>query len=121
MQGYTGSFAINGVKLDLQPSEFQWQEPELINRDGNGRAVYPAFRSFVMKWGIMSTSELAQLVNYFNYTAATGTAVLDLPQWGNSGYYFYSYSGTYMNHPTVGMYFNQYVQDVELLITGIRV
>jgi len=121
MQGYTGSFAINGTQLSLQPSEFQWQEPPLLGRDGQGRPVYPAFREFTLKWDFMSTSELAQLNNFFLYVSATGTAVVDLPKWGDTGYLFYSYSGTFLNVPVVGAYFNQYVSDVQLVVSGIRV
>lgn len=121
MQGYTGSFAINGVNLTLQPSSFQWEELELLGRNGQGRAIYPAQTTFLLNWGLMSTQDLDQIIGLYDTVSVTGTAVVDLPEWGHADYYFKSYSGTLLNRPTVGEYFNTYVTDVKLVVTKIRV
>lgn len=120
MQGYTGSFALNGANLTLQPSTFGWENRDTLGVDGNGRPVYSALGSFQMFWGIMSTSELEQLITIFDTVSVTGTVVADLPEWGHSDYYFKSYSGTVLNRPQVGEYFNSYVTDVRVIITKIR-
>lgn len=120
MQGYTGSFALNGTNFTLQPSTFGWESRESLGVDGNGMPMYSSVGSFQIAWGLMSTSELNQLITIFDAMASTGTVVADLPQWGHSGYYFKSYSGTVMNRPTVGEYFNSYVTDVRLVISNIR-
>lgn len=119
MQGYTGSFAINGSNLQLQPSTFKWNDRDVLNRDGQGRAIYPALWTFDMYWGLMSTGNLKQLLDFVS-ASATGTMVVDLPEHGNNDYYFKSYSGTLLDSPTVGEYFNTYVTDVRLTVTNIR-
>lgn len=118
--GFTGSFALNGTNLTLQPSTFGWENRDSLGIDGNGRPIYSSLGSFQMYWGLMSTSELAQLVGIFDTVSTTGSVVADLPEWGNSGYYFYPYSGVVMQRPQVGDYFNSYVTDVRLVITNIR-
>lgn len=119
--GYSGSYGFNGTKLTLQPSKGQWESKDILGRDGSGRAIYPSMGDFTLIWGIMSTSEFKQLNDYFLYVSNTGTIVSDLPKWGDVDYLFYSYSGTLLNRPSVGSYFSEYVEDVRLLITNIRV
>ena len=119
MQGYTGSFAINGTNLSLQPTEFRWVDKDLLGKDGQGRPVYPSIGEFEMSWGLMSNSELKQLIDFSNAILSTGTAVVDLPKWGHPDYYFYSYSGTFITAPSVGAYFNTYVTNVKLTVTNI--
>lgn len=120
MQGYTGSFALNGTALTLQPSTFNWENREQLGMDGNGKPMYSAVGEFQLMWGLMSTTELNQLTTFFDSVSSTGTVVADLPQWGHTGYYFKSYSGTVMHRPTVGEYFNSYVTDVRLVLSNIR-
>lgn len=121
MMGYTGSFAINGTKITLQPEEFNWEDFPILGRDGNGKPIYPAIGEFKLQWGFMTTSEFKQINDFYNTILVTGTAVVDLPKWGDDGYLFYSYSGTHLNRPVANAYFNQYVKDVTLLVTNIRV
>lgn len=120
-QGFSGSYAVNGVNLSLQPSEGQWIEKDVLTRDGQGRPIYSALGEFVMSWGLMSTSEFNQLMGFYEYVSNTGTSVVDLPKWADADYKFYSYSGTIINRPTVGVYFNTYVTDVRLVVSSIRV
>lgn len=119
-QGYTGSFALNGSNLNLQPSTFGWENRDSLGTDGNGRLMYSSLGSFQLYWGLMSTSELNQLISIFDTVSTTGTVVADLPQWGHNDYYFKSYSGAIMQRPQVGEYFNTYVTDVRLILSNIR-
>lgn len=119
-QGYTGSFALNGSNLTLQPSTFGWENRDVLGTDGNGKPIYSALGSFQMYWGLMSTSELRQLILISDSVSATGTVVADLPEWGNADYYFKSYSGAVMQRPQVGEYFNTFVTDVRLVISNLR-
>ena len=69
----------------------------------------------------MSTAELKQVNDAYLAVSNTGTAVVDLPKWGDNDYVFYSYSGTVLSRPTVGAYFAGFVEDVTLVISSIRI
>jgi len=120
-QGITGTFAVNGTTINLSPSNSQWDNKDVIGVDGNGHSIYPAVGEYKMEWGLMSTSELKQINDFYLTTLTTGTCVVDLPKWGDTDYTFYSYSGTILSRPTVGQYFAGYVKDVVLTVTNIRV
>ena len=119
MQGTSGSFAINGVVLSLQPSVHRWTGRDILGTDGNGRPLYPALREYEMVFDLVPTSDLVQLVNA-QLSSVTGTLVMDLPKWGDSTYTFYSYSGTVAREPEVGEYFIDHVKSVKWLISNIR-
>lgn len=120
MQGYSGSYAINGLKL-LQPTNHQWVEFDILGIDGNGRPVYPQIGEYQLEWGLMPTSDLKTLIDFANFSLTTGTCVVDLPKWGDNDYLFYSYSGTYISRPTVGSYFAEHVENVRLIVRNIRI
>lgn len=120
MIGYSGTYAFNGSNLQLPPSEGQWGQRESIGMDGNGRPIYPSVRTFTMTWNLMSVNDLQQLINAQLAVANTGSSVVDLPKWGASAYLFESYSGAFVNEPSVGKYFAEHVEDVNLLITNVR-
>lgn len=120
MNGTSGSYAVNGTAFTLQPSEGKWEQKDIIGRDGSGRAIYPAMTDFTMTWGLVSTAEFKQLNDFYEYVSNTGTLVVDLPKWGDTNYTFYSYTGAFVNRPTAGAYFERYVTDVQLVVTGIR-
>lgn len=119
MQGITGTFAINGTDLTLQPSTSKWLGRDDLGTDGNNRAIYPAFREYEMSFELMPVSDLAQLINA-QLSSVTGTLVMDLPQWGASTYTFKSYSGTSAREPEIGEYFIDHVSSVRWLIANIR-
>ena len=120
MIGYSGTYAFQGVNLQLPPTEGQWEERDVLGYDGNGRPIYPAVRSFTMKWNLISSTDLQQLINAQRSVANTGTVVVDLPKWGASDYLFDSYSGTFVHEIEVGPYFAQHTQSCTLLISNIR-
>jgi hypothetical protein len=119
MIGTTGSFAINGTRISLQPSTHKWSGRSELGVDGNNRPLYPAIREFEMSWDLMPVSDLAQLINA-QLASVTGTLVMDLPQWGSSIYTFYSYSGTVAREPQVGQYFSEHVESVIWVVGNIR-
>ena len=119
--GYSGSYGINGTNLTLSPSQGGWESKDVIGVDGNGHSIYPSVTEFNMEWGLMPTPDFKQLQDAYLTTVTTGTAVVDLPEWGATDYKFYSYTGTIISRPTVGMYFAEHVKDVKLTITNIRV
>lgn len=120
MQGYSGSYALNGTNLTLQPSSGMWDAKEIVGYDGSGRPIYPAVAEFTLSWDLVPTSDLKQLIDFYDYVSNTGSVVADLPKWGDNDYMFYSYSGTFPNRPTVGAYFVGYVTDVKMVINNIR-
>lgn len=117
--GYTGSYAINGVNLQLQPTNGAWEGRESLGNDGNGNNIYPQYRAFILKWGLMSVSDAQQINNVFLTVGNTGTVVVDLPKWGALDYQFYSYSGCIVSEMQVGEYFNQYITDVTVRISKV--
>jgi len=118
--GLSGSYALNGTNLTLQPTEGRWGERDSFGMDGSGHPIYPSVRTFELSWELISTSELQQVINFFNAVGNTGTVVADLPQYGAAAYQFYAYSGCTLNEVMVGAYFQEYVQDTKLLILNIR-
>jgi hypothetical protein len=120
-QGVTGTYAINGTDLSLQPSTGQWLGRDILGTDGNGRAIYPNIRSFEMSWDVMPIVDLHQITD-LQEASDTSPLVVDLPRWatGINDYQFRSYSGTYAEEPVVGQYFEQHVMEVKLVIRNIR-
>lgn len=118
--GLSGSYAVNGTNLSLQPTEGKWNQRDSYGYDGGGHPIYSQFRTFELKWALISTSDLVQLINTFNAISNTGTVVFDLPQYGASAYQFQRYSGCTLNEVSVGAYFQEHVMDVTLLVLQIR-
>lgn len=120
MDGYSGTYALNGINLLLPPTEGAWVQRDTVGMDGNGRPIYPSVREFTMKWELMPTSALKQIIDAQRATANTGSVVVDLPKWGDVDYIWYSYSGTFIHEVSVGAYFVDHVTDVNLVISNIR-
>lgn len=120
MIGLSGSYAFNGSNLTLQPTEGQWQERPQFGVDGLGHPIYGSVRNFQLSWGLISTSDLNQIIGVYNAVQNTGTCSVDLPQYGANQYIFTTYSGCTLQEPTVGTYFQEYVQDVKLLILQVK-
>jgi len=118
--GLSGSYAFNGSNLTLQPETGQWNDRDSFGIDGGGHPIYSSARNFELSWGLVSMSELAQITNFYNGVQNTGTCSVDLPRWGDSQYIFTTYSGCTLQEPTVGTYFETYVQDVRLVVLNIR-
>ena len=118
--GASGSYAINGTNLTLQPTTGRWLPREARGVDGNGHAIYPGVREFEMTFILSDPSDYDQILTYYEATGNTGTVVIDLPQFGAASYVFYSYSGCVLREPEIGRYFSTYHTDVIMLATKIR-
>ena len=120
MQGLSGTYAINNTDLTLQPTEGKWVERTNYGLDGGGHSVYAQNRKFQMEWVLISTSDAKQIIDFYNAVGNTGTVVSCLPKWGDVDYTFYNYSGTVLQEPEVGAYFQGYIESVKMLIVNIR-
>lgn len=120
MQGYSGSYAVNGSNLTLQPTEGQWIERTLLGTDGSGHPIYSGVRQFQLSFDLISPSDFNQLLLFYNAVGTTGTIVADLPQFNSPNYLFQSYSGCTLHEPVLGAFFEMYIQKATLLITNIR-
>lgn len=118
--GLSGTYAINGTTLSLQPTEGRWLERSSFGIDGNGHPIYSGVRQFELRFQLESMSDLQQIINSYNSVGATGTIVMDLPQWGAADFRFYSYSGCTLREPEYGPYFEEFNEDVTLLVMNIR-
>lgn len=110
---------INGTEI-LQPTEHGWIPKTELGRSGSGQAFYASVREYELRWQLMSTSDFNQLVGFVNSIGTTGTAVVELPQYGASTYTFFAYSGTVLDELQVGSFFEQHVSDTVLLIKNIK-
>ena len=121
MQGFSGTYAANGVDFILPPSTARWEDRDTLGIDGNAHPVYSLYRNFEMRWELAHPNDVKQLIDIYNTLGNTGTAVFDLPQWGAANFLYYGYSGCTMIEPTVGEYFMGWLKDVTLVVTKVRV
>lgn len=117
--GSSGTYAINGTNLTLQPTQGGWKERESYGQDGNAHFIYATPRSYELNWQLISQSDLAQLINFFNTVQSSGTVTVDIPQWGASSFVFQRYSGCVLSEPSVDAYFIEHTTNVRLLIVNI--
>lgn len=120
MQGLSGTYAFNGTDLTLPPSEGRWVDRQDYGVDGNAHKIYSAFRNYELKWDLISTSDLKQIIDIYNQFGTTGTVTSCLPEWGNTNFSFKNYSGTSLFEPQVSEYFQGYITSVTLLIVNAR-
>jgi hypothetical protein len=118
-QGVTGSYAIDGVDLLLQPTTGRWVGREIVAFSGEGRPIYPAPRDFELRWDLMSMDEFSQIQSSFNAVRSSGTAVVDLPKYATTPYQFYSYTGCLLQEPVGLEFFETYVTDVVLVVSNV--
>ncbi len=117
----TGTYQINDVDITIQPTSGKWVERDILEFDGNGHPVYPPYYQFEIRWQLVDMSQVQQLQDYFNTIGRTGTASVNLPRYGYGTYLFRTYSGTVLQEPIYGVYFNEHQTDVTLLISKIRI
>lgn len=120
MEGLSGTYAFNGTSFTLQPTTGKWVERTQYGIDGGAHPVYATPRSFEITWQLINVDELQQIINFYNLVSNTGTVVTCLPQWGAADYRFKNYSGTTLQEPMVGEYFQGYIQSVTLLVLNVR-
>jgi len=114
------TYKVNGTDLILQPETGQWNaQRSSYGTDGGGHGIFPRAHTFELKWGFMSASEFSQLYSFYLTTSVTGTATVDLPEYGAATYQFRSYSGTILQEPEIGNFFEGYYSDVRLIVNKI--
>jgi hypothetical protein len=118
--GASGTYAINGTDLVLQPTTGKWIPRDSLGFDGAGHPIYPGVRQFEMTFALEEPSDFYQVQNYYNMTMNTGTVVVDLPKYGANTYIFFSYTGCVLQEPYADEYFSEYHTNVTLLITNVR-
>jgi len=116
----TNSFAINGTAFSKPPTEHGWVNQSILGTTGDGHPIYPAFRSYEMSFDFQDASEFSTFQGYFNALNLTGTASIDLPEYGVSTYQFRTYSGCVINQPEYDEYFEGYYQGATITVNKIR-
>jgi len=111
--------AFNGSVLITQPSTHGWNQRDSVGIDGNGVEVYVAPREYSLKFDLLDTDEFNQIYTLFLAQGVTGSLVSTLPKWNASPYQWYQYSGTIIREPTYEGYFQNYYQNVYLLVVRI--
>lgn len=111
--------AFNGTVLSIQPSEHDWVDRQSVGTDGNGVEVYVAPRQYELKYDLIDTDQWNEIYNFFLAQGVTGSIVSTLPKWNTTPYTMYAYSGTILREPTYGGWFQNYYQNVKLLIVRI--
>ena len=114
------TYSINGTTFVLQPTIGKWLPRERLGIDGNGHPIYAPYREFEIEWELVDPSDFNQLQTFFSSVNNTGSAVVELPQYGAATYIFYSYTGCVVREPEFAEYFNQHQSRATLLITRIR-
>lgn len=120
-QGITGSYAINGTDLTLQPTSGRWMSTTILGITGDGHPIYPAIRQFEVRWNINSQSDVNQIMNFFNTITITGTVSVDLPEYNSSAYQFKTYPGCVLYEPGRSEYFTEHTKEFVLTVGNIRV
>lgn len=118
--GLSGTYALNGVDLTLQPTTGKWLDRTNYGVDGGGHPVYSQTRGFELTWILISPSDAKQIIDTYNLVGSTGVITACLPEWGALEYQFRNYSGTTLQEPTVSTYFQGFIQEVRLLILNVR-
>ena len=117
--GYTGSYAVNGTELSIQPTSGRWIPQNLVGVNGNGVPIYPRVREFELRWNLGDPALANSLRNYFSALQFTGTVAIDLPQYAASDYLFYRYSGCTLYQPERGAYFAEHITDLVMIVGNI--
>jgi hypothetical protein len=113
-------YIIDGTTI-LAPSSGQWTPRRAISITGEGRPIYPDVREFRLRWQLMPIDRFDEIYGAWENVQATGTSVASLPDLLASTYVFREFSGCFLQEPTVGEYFQEYVTNVALTITNIKI
>jgi len=116
----SGSYAINGTPLTLQPTTGRWSPRQLLGVDGNGRGIYAPLRNFELTWDLVDQAAFDELRTYFDSLTITGSVIVDLPKWDADSYNFVSYTGCFLREPERSVYFAEHSTRITWLVTNIR-
>lgn len=115
----TGTYQINGTDFLIEPMAGRWLPRQTFGIDGNGHPIYSPTRQFEINFGFLTPTQQNQFQNWFEDVISTGTAVVNLPEYGASDYIFHPYSGCVLREPSQGQYYSENISEVRLLVTNI--
>lgn len=114
-------FQINGNSIP-NPTESKWVLPEVRGIDGFGYKRFDPFYSYELRWDFLTQEEFYSGVwRIYQGHFLSGGARVQLPSYDNPTYGFETYSGTIMDRPEIGNYYQNHVRDVKLTIRKIRI
>lgn len=119
--GYSGSYAVNGTELSIQPTTGRWLSQNMVGINGNGVPIYPRVREFELRWNLGDPALADGLRSYFVALQFTGSVAFDLPKYTASDYQFYRYSGCVLYQPDRGVYFAEHITDIVMIVGNIIV
>ena len=112
-------YQINGTDIDIEPASGRWMPRDTFGIDGNGHPLYSAVRQYRIEWSALTPAQHNQLQGFFEDVITTGTATVQLPEFGASTYTFKNYSGCVLREPNVDRYYAENLLDTSLLVTNI--
>jgi len=115
----TGSYGINDVEFNLQPTSGRWMPQTPVGISGDGHPIYAKVRSFQMTWGLSNISDFDEIMDYYRTTAITGSVTIALPDLFANSYTFRNFSGCTLQEPEVGPYFTQHLTDATMFVLNI--
>lgn len=115
-----GDYKINGVEVQ-DPTTGEWVIQRELGKSGSGRSVVPPLREFKLQWNFMSIADFDEVRDEWRKDQITGSVTADLPDLLANSYTFRTFSGCHLEEPRVAEYFQEYVSDVVLVVTCIRV
>ncbi len=116
----TGTYKINDIVLDTQPTTGRWSPRSVLGKTGDNRSILPALRKFVMRWQLADATCVKQIYDVWNAQGATGTSSVSLPELGAEPYEFLTFSGVFLEEPEVSHYFQEHQSNVILRVSRIN-
>ncbi len=113
------TYKLNGVTI-ASPETGQWRPRKQLGVSGEGRPIVTGPYVFEIHYGLMAPSDYDAIHDVWLAASATGTIVAELPDILANSYAFREFSGCYMEEPTVGRYYQEYVGDVLVVVTNIN-
>ncbi len=117
----TGTYEINDVVLDTQPTTGRWLPRDVLGKTGDNRSILPAGREFVMRWQLVDATCVKQVYDAWKAQGATGTSSVNIPELGALPYEFATFSGVFLEEPEVDYYYQEHQANVVLRISGIKI
>lgn len=118
--GYN-DWSINGHWI-LPPSKGRWMPRQPLDVQGDNRPIYAGVRTFELKWELTSYADWANLQQMFDSIESAGDYTVTIPAYPSAtgqSYAFTTYSGCTLSEPQAGAFFEEYPQDITLLISNI--
>lgn len=116
----TGTYQFNNNNLP-SPTIGDWNIPDVRGENGGGQKRYDRYFSFEINWNYMDYSDFNGLMNVWKGHYNSGTAVVNLPMFQNTQWYFQEYSGVVVDRPEFNQYYNTHYRDVKVMIRKIAI